>query len=222
MTNAVLTIRQPWADRIMSGLKRYEFRRKAPTREIDGLYIHIAGTGPYAQGLVGVNCVRTDTPEALWEWCGQYSAIAPVGMSREEFFEYFDGCEEATAISLAPEPIALEPPVLLSYLGMRGAPQSLAYAKERPAPTSPDYTCPYCGHGQMSDYADWEGCEFEDRASVQCERCGQSFDVYREWIACYTNVEPDTCAMCPASSSTGSFDDGWKCRINGCEAMREE
>ena len=147
MTKAVLTIRQPWADRIMSGLKRYEFRRKAPAREIDGLYIHIAGTGPYAQGLVGVNCVRTDTPEALWEWCGQYAAIAPVGTSREEFFEYFDGCEEATAISLAPEPIALEPPVLLSYLGLRGAPQSLAYAKERPAPTSPDHTCPYCGHG---------------------------------------------------------------------------
>lgn len=222
MTNAVLTIRQPWADRIMSGLKRYEFRRKAPAREIDGLYIHIAGTGPYAQGLVGVNCVRTDTPEALWEWCGQYAAIAPVGMSREEFFEYFDGCEEATAISLAPEPIALEPPVLLSYLGLRGAPQSLAYAKDRPAPTSPDYTCPYCGHGQMSDYADWEGCEFEDRASVQCERCGQSFDVYREWIAYYTNVEPDRCSICPGSDGTERFSDGWSCRAHGCAASREE
>lgn len=221
MTNAVLTIRQPWADRIMSGLKRYEFRRKAPAREIDGLYIHIAGTGPYAQGFVGVNCVRTDTPEALWEWCAQYAAIAPVGTSREDFFEYFDGCEEATAISLAPEPIALDPPVLLSYLGLKGAPQSLAYAKE-PESEYPNHTCPYCGYGQQATYDDWEHADFEDRVTVYCRRCGQSYDVYREWIAVYTNVEPDQCSMCPGSAGTERFSDGWSCRVHGCAASREE
>lgn len=84
------------------------------------------------------------------------------------------------------------------------------------------YKCPFCGYEQEAKWDDWEGCEFEARASVWCDRCGQSFDVYREWIVCYTNVEPDACAMCPASSSAGSFDDGWKCRIGGCEAMREE
>lgn len=221
MTKAVLTIRQPWADRIMSGLKRYEFRRKAPAREIDGLYIHIAGTGPYAQGFVGVNCVRTDTPEALWEWCAQYAAIVPVGVSREDFFEYFDGCEEATAISLAPDPIVLEPPVLLSYLGLKGAPQSLAYAKE-PESEYPNYTCPYCGYGQQATYDDWEHADFEDRVTVYCRRCGQAYDVYREWIAVYTNVEPDQCSMCPGSAGTERFSDGWSCRAHGCAVSREE
>ena len=130
--DAVLTVKQPYAGRIMEGTKRYEFRRKAPARDIDGLYVHIAGTGPYAQAYVGVNCVRTDTPEAIWEHCSECAAIMPPGISREDFFAYFDGCETATAISLAPRPQILNPPILLEYLGIKRAPQSIAYAKPQP------------------------------------------------------------------------------------------
>lgn len=219
--DAVLTIRQPYADRIMEGAKRYEFRRKAPAQEIDGMYIHIAGTGPYAQAYVGVNCVLTDTPEAIWEYCSAHGATLPPGIERADFFEYFAGCEAATAISLAPHPKILEPPVTLSYLGLKGAPQSIAYAKPDD-PEYPNYTCPYCGHGQQATYDDWENADFEDRATVYCRRCGQAFDVYREWIACYTNVEPDPCCMCPGSERTERFSDGWKCRVGGCDASRED
>lgn len=219
--DAVLTVKQPYAERIMSGSKRYEFRRKAPAQDLDGLYIHIAGTGPYAQAYVGVNCVLTDTPEAIWEHCNEYAAIMPPGISRDDFFGYFDGCETATAISLAPRPQLLHPPVTLSYLGLKGAPQSIAYAKV-PDPEYPDYTCPYCGHGQQATYDDWECSDFEDRVTVYCRRCGQAFDVYREWIAHYTNVEPDPCSMCPGSAGTERFSDGWSCRIGGCSASRED
>ena len=135
----------------MEGTKRYEFRRKAPARDIDGLYVHIAGTGPYAQAYVGVNCVHTGTPEAIWEYCSECAAIMPPGISREDFFAYF-----------------------------------------------------------------------EDRTTVWCRRCGQSFDVYREWVAYYTNVEPDPCSMCPGSESTERFRDGWRCRIGGCATMKED
>ena len=115
--DAVLTVKQPYADRIMEGTKRYEFRRKAPARDIDGLYVHIAGTGPYAQAYVGVNCVHTGTPEAIWEYCSECAAIMPPGISREDFFAYFDGCETATAISLAPRPQVLNPPIQLETCG---------------------------------------------------------------------------------------------------------
>ena len=219
--DAVLTVKQPYADRIMEGTKRYEFRRKAPARDIDGLYVHIAGTGPYAQAYVGVNCVHTGTPEAIWEYCSECAAIMPPGISREDFFAYFDGCETATAISLAPRPQVLNPPILLEYLGLKGAPQSIAYAKPQ-QPEIGDYICPYCGHEQQSTYDEWEGSDFEDRTTVWCRRCGQSFDVYREWVAYYTNVEPDPCSMCPGSESTERFRDGWRCRIGGCATMKED
>ena len=159
--DAVLTVKQPYADRIMEGTKRYEFRRKAPARDIDGLYVHIAGTGPYAQAYVGVNCVHTGTPEAIWEYCSECAAIMPPGISREDFFAYFDGCETATAISLAPRPQVLNPPILLEYLGLKGAPQSIAYAKPQ-QPEIGDYICPYCGHEQQATYDEWEGSDFED------------------------------------------------------------
>lgn len=120
----LLSIKSEYVKRILSGEKKYEYRRRLFARH-DVETIAIYETMPVGRVVaeVAVECVIKKNPSALWKETRQYS-----GISKEFFFSYFSGLDEACAIKLG-EIYEFDEPLLLTEYCSRitRAPQSFVY-----------------------------------------------------------------------------------------------
>jgi predicted transcriptional regulator len=84
------------ADNIFQGNKLVEFRRRSMNVN-PGSTIWIYAKLPVGSvvGCATVVAVRSNSPSTLWRKFGSIS-----GISRREFFDYFQGIEQGTAIEL--------------------------------------------------------------------------------------------------------------------------
>jgi predicted transcriptional regulator len=121
--DVILSIKPKYSDAILSGEKKFEFRRKIFKRcDVKRIFIYKSnGVGAIVGSFV-VEGLLSGTPEHIWSICGEYGAI-----SEAEFFEYFRGTQKAYAIKIGkyerfPEPI--DPSKLVQ--GFR-APQNFRY-----------------------------------------------------------------------------------------------
>jgi len=106
----LLSIRPEFVDRIVSGEKRFEFRRSRPVRLRDGTLLLVYCTVPRG-ALVAVARVRavleSESAEQLWSQTAEAA-----GISAAAFHAYFSGAERCVAIelesveSLVPVPLA--------------------------------------------------------------------------------------------------------------------
>lgn len=94
---AIISIHGVHSQRILAGSKTVEPRRRFPQMPA-GSRLWIYETMPIGAvvGFVTVTNMEAGTAEALWE-CHSKS----IGVAREEFMAYLDGCAKASAISLA-------------------------------------------------------------------------------------------------------------------------
>lgn len=105
----LLSVRSPHVERILDGSKTVEFRRRAWTVP-QGSVVLLYGSREN-RAIVGsfvVEDTETGSPEQIWRAHGEGS-----GLTRQEFFEYFEGAESATAISVTgvrtlPKPLTLD------------------------------------------------------------------------------------------------------------------
>lgn len=131
MKTGILSIKPEFADRIFTGTKKYEFRRKAPRADA-AFRLLIYATAP-RRALVGeivVDEIVTDTPKRLWT-----RTRDAAGIDEARFLEYFHGLEKANALKIS-HAQAYDESVNLSELkalpGGFFAPQFLAWlAPER-------------------------------------------------------------------------------------------
>jgi type I restriction enzyme S subunit len=95
--DALLAIKPEFAEKILSGEKRYEFRRTSfrSARDIDFVYLY--SSAPVMKIVGGFESGRTieADPDQLWEL---YSDKA--GIDRERFMEYFEDAETGYAIQV--------------------------------------------------------------------------------------------------------------------------
>ncbi|WP_342540474.1 ASCH domain-containing protein [Heyndrickxia sp. FSL K6-6286] len=121
MSNIILSIHPRFVEKIISGEKRYEFRKvkaKLPPEKII-----IYSTSPVSQviGEAEVENILIDTPENLWSKTSDYSGID------ETFYQdYYRNKQEAIAYQLKNVTVYPEPKELKEY-GINAAPQSFAY-----------------------------------------------------------------------------------------------
>lgn len=94
--NVLLSIKPKYADLIKSGLKKYEFRRKIFSKT-GGCRVFIYSTSPVKKitGVFDASIVHQESPRRIWAMFGTHS-----GLSEEEFFRYFKGCNVAYAIEI--------------------------------------------------------------------------------------------------------------------------
>jgi predicted transcriptional regulator len=104
--NVLLSIRPEYAEAIFSGKKRYEFRRTIfKNEDVTEIYLYANSS---VQRIVGRFCVGqiiSGAPQELW---ARFKACS--GISKEGFFQYFDGCERGYAIEVL-DPHSFQPPV---------------------------------------------------------------------------------------------------------------
>mgnify|MGYP000574977599 CR=1 FL=1 len=124
--NVLLSIKPEFAEKILSGEKRYEFRktRFRDPSSVGKIYLYSSSPIQRIVGQFTLGSIIEDKPEYLWEKHGTESGIA----SRERFMGYFEGRDvgyalEVTNSSRFPEPIDpwksvdnFRPPVSFEYL----------------------------------------------------------------------------------------------------------
>lgn len=121
METILLAINPEYVEKIFAGTKKYEFRKRLPSRAIDKILIY--STAPIMKVVGEVQIVETisSSPTALWERTKKFA-----GISREKYRKYFKGCKVAYAFQLG-QVIKYDPPKELQDFNISSPPQSFIY-----------------------------------------------------------------------------------------------
>ena len=121
MSRMLLSIKPEYVSKIVSGAKKYEFRKFHCRDDIDTIVIY--ATAPIKQviGEVSIIAVIEDDVEEVWK-----QASPDGGITKEAFMEYYKNKKVAIAYQLG-EVRTYDEPMALSDVGLSYVPQSFAY-----------------------------------------------------------------------------------------------
>ena len=122
----LLSIKPEYAEKILNGTKRFEYRKSAPRNEAVRTVV-IYATMPVGKvvGEFEVAGVLRESPDALWKQTKTAS-----GITRKFFDEYFSGRGEAVAIAVRKPKRYAQPLRLEDVSGSVTPPQSFQYLAE--------------------------------------------------------------------------------------------
>ncbi len=121
MCRMLLSINPQHVDNIMSGKKKYEFRKVRCKENVDKIVIYATSPVMQVVGEANVLDVIEDSPEIVWK---QTSRLA--GVSKPFYDSYYQGKHKAVAYRLG-DIIKYDSPLSLSDFGIQTAPQSFVY-----------------------------------------------------------------------------------------------
>ena len=123
MNKIVVSINPRHVNNIIDGSKRYEYRTRIASKDVNKLLIY--ETAPIKKVVAEAEIVEVLSldPKTLWEQTKDYS-----GLSKEFFYEYFKNRSVAYAYKLGKVKVYDEPKSLIEF-GLMTAPQSFAYAR---------------------------------------------------------------------------------------------
>ena len=119
----LLSINPEHVKNILSGVKRYEFRKVRCRSDVDKMIIYSTSPVMAVVGEAEIVSVIEDHPERVWELTADYS-----GIDKGFFDEYYREKEKAIAYKLGKINKYLKP-LKLSDFGISFAPQSFVYIK---------------------------------------------------------------------------------------------
>ena len=122
----LLSIKPQYVEKIISGEKQYEFRKKEfKRRDIDTIVVYSYGNVKKLVGEIKFKRILSDTPYKIWQ-----KTHAQSGMTEESFMRYYMNKDKAYAIVLDSFRPYKEPiDIIAKYPGVK-APQSYRYIDE--------------------------------------------------------------------------------------------
>ncbi|MFM9873669.1 MAG: ASCH domain-containing protein [Fimbriimonadaceae bacterium] len=124
---ALFSIKPDFAEAILNGRKRFEFRKTRFRRAISTIAIYSTSPVSAVVGEAKVRKIHISTPEAIWRKCAVGGAI-----DKNFYDSYFEGSPEASAIELF-EILQFETPIPLElYAPGTKPPQSFVYLDDKP------------------------------------------------------------------------------------------
>ncbi len=94
--NVLLSVKPKYAEKILDGKKKYEFRRSIFKRQnIEKVYIYSSSPVSKIIAAFEIERILTDSPEKIWELCHKYA-----GILENDFFSYFENSDIAYAIEI--------------------------------------------------------------------------------------------------------------------------
>ena len=123
MATVLLAIKPEFVERIFSGEKKFEFRRRIARRAVDKIVIYATRPVCAVVGAVDVCGIISGTPDNVWA-----RTCNAAGIDRGFFDSYFSGCDMAYAYRLG-QVVRFDVPRPLSDFGVRTAPQGFVYIK---------------------------------------------------------------------------------------------
>lgn len=106
--NVLLSIKPEFAEKILRGKKKYEFRKTAFRDDslVDTVILYASAPSQQIVGMFTIDEVFETNPENLWERFGSESGID----DKERFMQYFKEHEQGYAFEIS-DPHRLSPPV---------------------------------------------------------------------------------------------------------------
>ncbi len=94
--NVLLSVKPKYAEEILSGRKKYEFRRSIfKKQDIEKVYIYSSSPVSKIVAAFEIGEVLKGSPENIWNLCHKYA-----GISKKDFFAYFKNSDVAYAIKI--------------------------------------------------------------------------------------------------------------------------
>lgn len=124
MKAILLSIKPEFADKIINGEKRYEFRRRLCREKVGRIYLYATSPVKLVLAEAEVEDIIWDIPESVWERASEYA-----GIDKGYFERYFAGRGMAGAYCLG-KVTAYAAGKSLSEFGVKVPPQSFVYINE--------------------------------------------------------------------------------------------
>lgn len=122
MCKILMPINPEYVDEILSGNKKYEYRKiKAKRKNIDKMVIYSTSPIMRVVAEVDVEGIIEASPEKLWEQTKEYSGIA-----KDFYSKYYKNKENAIAYKLGNIKV-YDKPKKLCDIGINYVPQSFIY-----------------------------------------------------------------------------------------------
>ncbi len=122
MCKILMPINPEYVDEILSGNKKYEYRKiKAKRKNIDKMIIYSTSPIMKVVAEVEIEDILEDSPEKLWELTKKHS-----GITKEFYSKYYKNKDSAVAYKLGNIKI-YESPKKLIDIGINYVPQSFVY-----------------------------------------------------------------------------------------------
>lgn len=122
MCKILMSINPIYADKILSGTKKYEYRKvKAKKDKVNKIVIYATYPIMKVVGEVEVKDILEETPEKLWNVTKEYS-----GVTKQFYDNYFNKSSKAIAYKLGKIEKYNEPKKL-EDVGVKCVPQSFLY-----------------------------------------------------------------------------------------------
>lgn len=118
---AMYPIKKEFVRRIFDGSKGYEFRKSFCDPRINTIVIYESDGRGMVVGEFHIKDRLCYKPDVLWDLTKEYA-----GISEEDFFDYFKGCDKACAYVIGDISIFLKPKKLEAYNVFK-APQNYVY-----------------------------------------------------------------------------------------------
>ncbi len=93
LTSVILSIKPKYANAIMEGLKKVEFRKKIFKRKVEKIFVYSSSPEQKIIGFFTIKEIIEDTPLNLWN---KYEEVG--GIKKEDFFEYYKNSEKGFSI----------------------------------------------------------------------------------------------------------------------------
>ncbi|MDO8725404.1 MAG: ASCH domain-containing protein [Candidatus Methanoperedens sp.] len=94
--NVLLSVKPKYAQKILDGEKKYEFRRAIfKKQDIEKVYIYSSSPVSKIVAAFEIEKILKDSPEKIWALCQKYA-----GISKKDFFDYFKNSNAAYAIGM--------------------------------------------------------------------------------------------------------------------------
>lgn len=117
----MLSIKPEYVKKIVSGEKKYEYRKHAAKCKVEKIVIYSCAPEKSVVGEVIVKGILAKSKSSLWETTKEHG-----GISRAKYREYFADSKTAYAYELGDVTVYDKPKSLLDY-GIKSAPQSFVY-----------------------------------------------------------------------------------------------
>ena len=119
---ALLPIKPRFAEAILAGTKRVEFRRQGFGRRVSHVLIYASSPVQRVVGFFRIGGIIRDEPERIW---AKYHRVA--GISESEFLTYYAGSRDAFAIEVDELVVLSRPRTLRAIKRSLRAPQNFLY-----------------------------------------------------------------------------------------------
>ena len=124
--DAILSIKPIYANEILAGEKKVEFRKKIFKKDVERIYIYSSMPKKMIVGYFTFNQIDEDSPKKLWE---KYKDVG--GINETNFFEYFKGHKKGFSIIIDKVEKFEEEIDPIDFIENFSAPQSYIYLKRR-------------------------------------------------------------------------------------------